>query len=378
MTRNIFSTLILWVVCCLLVFFCFIIAASAQEPSGVRPAHIGLCYPLSTNGLEAPSLSNRFSLHALYGVSQKEYAFCLSGITSVIKSDAGGLVLSGVSNHIGHNAQGAQVAGILNQVRGAAAGMQMAGVANISGTASGLQLAGVINIAGHAAHIQVAGFASKAQSATAQVSGFCNIAKRTGALQLAGFANIARDASTQVSGFLNIARKVKGVQVGIVNIAEQSDYPVGLVNIVKNGEKQLGLSADETGSLLVSLRSGGRTLYGILGAGYNFKDASARYVLEGGIGAHLPIKPYFRINMEIATAVLSDLQYDAYMKTTTRLLAALRIGRHIELFAGPSFNYLGYERGQTDIRSQYLWKERSRSHVNGLYFGATGGIQLNL
>lgn len=378
MTRNFFSNLILWIVCSFLVFFCFIIAASAQDTKP-RPAHIGLIYPLSTNGSAAPQAINNFSMHVLAGVSWQENAFCMSGIGSVVKHDAHGAMISGIFNQVRHKADGAQIAGVLNHINEQAEGVQVAGIANVTGTADGAQIAGVANVTKEASGLQLAGLANKAGHSDIQIAGFANVAKDNDAAQVAGFINVARDVRTQVAGFMNIAKKVSGVQVGLINIAGESNYPIGLVNIVRNGEKQIGVSVDETSSTLVSFRSGGKVLYGILGVGYNFKDENARYVAEGGLGAHIAISKPFRINLEAVTMAMSDLQYDVYMKSALRVLAAYKIANRLEFFAGPTFNHLSYERGQADIRDDhYLWRNRGKNHVNGLYFGAIAGVQINL
>ncbi|WP_118973539.1 hypothetical protein [Taibaiella koreensis] len=379
MTRNFFSSLILWILCSFLVFFCFIIAASAQGTKA-RPAHIGFTYPLSTNGSEAPQLTNNFSMHVLAGVSWQENAFCLSGISSIVRHEAHGVLISGILNRVQHKADGVQIAGVLNQIKGDAKGAQLAGIANISGSSDGAQIAGLTNITKEANGLQLAGFANKAANSDAQVAGFANIARNSNAAQVAGFINVAKDAHTQVAGFINVAKKVSGVQVaGFINIAEESNYPIGIINIIKNGEKQIGVSVDETSSTLINFRSGGKVLYGIVGAGYNFKDDVARYVLEVGLGAHIAISKPFRINLETVTMAMSDLQHDVYMKSAIRVLPAYKIANRLEFFAGPSFNHLSYERGQTDIRDDhYLWKNRGRNHVNGLYFGGVVGVQINL
>ncbi|MFA6058006.1 MAG: hypothetical protein WC756_07395 [Taibaiella sp.] len=382
MTRNLLSTLILWTVCTILVFFCFVIIAAAQEDSicTTRSAHVGFIFPLSTNGVDAPKFSNGFSLHALAGVSREERAFCLSGISSIVKEDATGVMISGIYSQVGNHAKGVQISGMVNVIGKEAEGVQLAGFANVTGNANGTQVAGFTNVSKNVDGAQIAGFANSSKEVDVQVAGFSNVTKRSEALQLAGFINVAQEARTQVSGFINIARKVKGVQIaGFINVAEESNYPIGLINIIKNGEKQLGLTMDEAGTTMLAFRSGGKVLYGIIGAGYNFDNDNARYAVEGGIGAHFAFNKYFRTNLEITVATLSDLQYDVYMKSSTKLFAAFKIANRIEIFAGPSFNYLGYERGQADIRNDsYLWRERSNNHFNGLYIGATGGIQVNL
>jgi hypothetical protein len=382
MTRNLISTLILWMVCSFLVFFCFIVVASAQEEarSMKRPAHVGFIFPLSTNGIEAPECDNGFSLHAIAGVSRRERAFCVSGIASIVKQDAHGVQISGVYSQVGDYIRGAQISGMANVTVKQVNGAQVAGMVNVSGLVEGAQVAGFANVAKDVNGAQVAGFTNSGKNADVQIAGFANVAKQSEGLQLAGFVNVAHDTKNQIAGFINVAGKVKGVQIaGFINIAEESDYPIGLINLVKKGEKQLGLGIDESGTTMLTFRSGGKVLYGIVGAGYNFSDDNARYVLEGGIGAHFTFNKYFRTNLEVTASTLSDLSHNVYMKSTTKLLAALKIGKHIEIFAGPTFNYLGYERGQADLRKDnYLWKERSNNHFNGLYIGAAGGIQFNL
>lgn len=379
MTRNLFSTLILAAICTFLLLFCFVIISTAQE-SKTRPAHVGFIYPLSSNGTEAPQQTNNFSFHLLAGVSHQENAFCLSGLSSVVKKNAYGVVISGISNHIGNNAKGLQLAGIVNCIKNDASGMQVAGLANVTGNAEAVQLAGFTNIAKNVDGLQIAGFANQAKEAGSQIAGFSNIAKSSDGVQVAGFINITRDADNQIAGFMNVAKKVKGVQVaGLINIAEESNYPIGLINIIKNGEQQLGITFDETGSTILAFRSGGKVLYGILGAGFNVKDDNARYVLEGGMGAHLPITKSFRANVELTATAMSDLQYDVYFKTTTRILAACKIANRVELFAGPTFNHLGFDRYQTDIRNDhYIWSKKNPNYFNGFYIGVMGGIQINI
>jgi hypothetical protein len=379
MTRNFFSVLILWIICTFLLLFCFVVITSAQSQKA-RPAHIGFIYPLSSNGAEAPQLTNNFSFHVLAGVSHQENSFCLSGITSLVKKNAFGVMISGVSNHIGNDAKGFQIAGVLNQIKNDAEGVQMAGVANVTGNANGAQIAGFTNVARNVSGTQVAGFANSAKDVDAQVAGFANIAKNAEAVQVAGFINVAKDAGNQVAGFINVAKKVKGVQIaGFINIAEESNYPIGLINIIRNGERQIGLSIDEMGTTLLSFRSGGKVLYGILGAGYNFREDNARYALEGGIGAHFPISKAFRLNAEVVTSALSDMTDNVYFKSSCRILAALKVANRIEFFAGPSFNHLGYDRDQDDIMNDnYIWSRRNYNYFNGFFIGVTGGIQVNL
>lgn len=314
--------------------------------------HIGLVYPLSTNGLKAGSISNSFSLHAIAGLSSSEEAFCASGVTNLIMQNANGAIMAGFSNHVLGSAQGAMLAGFMNTVNHDAGGLLAAGFANISGSMNGAQLAGFVNVS----------------------------AGNVDGVQAAGFINVAGDVNTQVAGFVNVARNVSGVQLaGFINVAEHSDYPIGIVNIIKDGDQGLGLTFDETQTTLVSLRSGGRKLYGILGVGINLREYDPLYALECGIGAHVIHAGVFRLNLEASVLSLTDFYDNTYLRSSLRLLPSVRLADKIELFGGPSFNHIifeDYARG--DIITNYVWENNSWGYTNGLYIGGIAGLQIML
>ena len=58
-------------------------------------AHIGLIYPISTNGTRAGEYTNKFSLHAIEGISKNETGFSLYGLVGIIKDSASGLQIAG-------------------------------------------------------------------------------------------------------------------------------------------------------------------------------------------------------------------------------------------------------------------------------------------
>lgn len=330
-----------------------LINLSTFAQSGKGGIHIGLVYPISNHGSQAQEYTNTFSFHAFGGVSQSEKAFTLSGFTNVITDNANGVQIGGFSNHIKH----------------AASGVQLAGFVNTYGSGNGLQAAGFTNVAAY----NVKGV---------QLSGFFNKAGQTKGVQLSGFSNIAKDVTgAQVSGFVNIARKVKGVQLsGFVNIADSSDYPIGIINLIKHGEKTIGISADETQNALVSFRSGGRVLYGIIGAGYNFKNENEVYAVEAGLGAHIGLSPAFRINAEAATVTLTDFKEDgSYLKSSLRLLPAVRLYKGVELFAGPTFNYVytNTTEGKA-LAPHHMWEKSKDDYLHLFYVGIIGGIQYRL
>jgi hypothetical protein len=318
-----------------------------------KPINIGIFYPISTNGREAKQYVNGLSLNLLVGVSAGETGFAGAGFSNVIVGDASCVEVAGFSNHIGGNARDVQAAGFMNIIRGNATGVQAAGFMNIIGRNGGMSVAGFGNF--------VRGDSS--------------------GVQVAGFINVAHDVHSQVAGFINVAKKVSGVQVaGFINIADSSEYPIGIINIIKNGEKEIGVSTDETLTTLVSFRSGSRTLYGIAGLGYNNKGSRQLAAWEAGVGAHLFVLENFRLNAEVVSVGLTDFEHGYYQRESFRLLPALRLTSHLEIFAGPSFNYAYCNKGQgKDLITHYLSSgNNSSGDFHGTYFGFIGGLQVRL
>lgn len=374
----------------------FTTTAIAQTKK-VSNAHVGLIYPISSNGTAAPEYTNKFSLHAIGGVSKSEEAFCVSGFGNVINNQANGLIAAGFANLIMGDADGAQLGGFLNIIKSNATGLQAAGFANISGYGNGIQLAGFgnisidginglqaggfMNIAEDVLGFQGAGFMNIAEDAKgAQVAGFMNAGRDINGVQIAGFMNVAEDVNTQLSGFMNIAKNVKGVQLsGFINIADSSDFPIGFLNISRKGEKYLGVTVDNNLTSLVTFRSGGKYLYGIIGAGANLSYTDPAYALELGLGAHIPIAKIFRFNTEVAVTSLSDYWNTVQLTSSFRLMPALKLGQKIELFAGPTFNYEYSEQYfYNDNNKSYIWHSDNYGYHQRIYIGGLAGLHFDI
>jgi len=308
----------------------------AAQHGKTNHAHVGILYPLSTNGKTACLDTNKFSLHLVAGISQQENTLLIAGVSGIVKGNAYGTLVSGVSNHVGKEAEGVQVAGVLNHIGEHAQGVQIAGLINSTGSADGIQIAGLMNKAGN--------------------------------------------ANTQIAGLINVSKKVKGVQIaGLINIAEESSYPIGVLNIIKEGEMQLGLATDESGNAMVTLRSGGKVMYGLLGIGYHFGYDEARYAVEAGLGAHLLTAKAFRLNAELASTAMTNFEDGVYGRQSLRILAGYRITPRFEVFAGPTLNHLMFESDQPDIRdNRYLWTSHGDDVFNGCYLGGIVGVQFSL
>lgn len=368
MTRRIVSIVLL-----------FISASTQAQQLTKSTAHVGFCYPLSTHGTYARDYSNKFSIHALVGVSGAEEAFCVSGISNVICGNAKGFIAAGFSNHISENATGLTAAGFVNTIRQHARGAEASGFANISGSMKGAQLAGFCNInRGFARGFQGAGFMNinGRNLRGTQVAGFMNTAHNVKGVQLAGYINSADTVNTQASGFINIAKTAKVQVSGFMNIADSCDYPIGIINIIRKGEKSIGITLDGNRTNMATFRSGGRVLYGIIGVGYNFKNTTnTLYALETGLGAHFTVSKNVRFNIEATSASFTDLTDEIFITSSIRFLPALTFGKHLEIFAGPALNSVSSDDFSGEhISDRYISSNKSRGAFNGVYVSAYGGI----
>ncbi|WP_158799180.1 hypothetical protein [Pedobacter sp. L105] len=325
---------------------------SSLAQQGIRAKkNIGFVYPVSSNGTTAPKDTNNFSLNLIAGVSASERGMSFAGLSTIVHHDASGMQITGFSNHIGENANGVLVAGFLNTYQGGK-GTGIAGFANLS-----------------------------ARSVGAQIAGFLNKEGDVHSLQIAGFMNLCRDLQgIQLSAFMNKAKKSNGTQIGFINIADSAGTQIGFINIAKNAEKSLALTIDENQTTLITFRSGGKLIYGILGLGYNINNKRSKYAYEAGLGAHILKIRSFGLNTELVTSNLEGFKHNEnYFKSTFRLIPAFRISPSLELFGGPSINYIttDSEEGR-NMTKTYIssWSRNNGQNFCGFYMGYTAGIQL--
>lgn len=228
----------------------------------------------------------------------------------------------------------------------------LAGFSNVvSGTAKGVQFAGISN----------------------------HIGKEGKGLAFAGITNITSDyRGVQFAGLLNIARKVNGVQFAtLINIAEESDFPIGLINLIKNGEKGIAVTYDVLGNTIVSFRSGGKYTYGILGVGFNHKTGEDdKMVTEAGYGAHIPVCKWFQVNNEIKATTIGSTSDNSSINVGYLLAPSFRIKTHYNLFGGVSLNYFTSKSVDAEalLPDHDLWK-KSDDRLQQIYIGYQIGIQ---
>jgi len=241
----------------------------------------------------------------------------------------------------------------------------MAGLTNIDQQASGFLVAGLFNKA-------------KNFNGGVQLAGLFNTAQKSKGLQLSSISNWSADeAGSQFASVFNVAKKVKGFQFALVNIADSSDYTIGLINFIKNGEKSLALSTDETLFTHLDFRSGGRVLYGLIGAGYKFGNDEVKYALDIGFGAHIVNKGKFSLNGEYATQLITDTEKKFYETDTFKILSGYKLNNHLRLFAGPSLNIISADVSDgAKVNGWVLSNHISNDKLTAINVGITGGLQL--
>lgn len=369
----------------LFLTICMLLSLSAfSQEENFRPAQINFGFPLSsTNVKKAKEYTNGFSINLLVGISKNERSLALAGIGNIIANDATGLQIASVFNHIGNNGYGIAVTGVSNTVMQSYKGIQIAGVANYSGSGLGIQIAGVTNI-NNGANIgaQISGVANINNGAAMglQISGVTNINNGSFiGLQLSSVANIAGDVKgMQLSAVMNKAKKVKGVQFAtLLNIAEESNFPIAFINIIKNGKMGVALTHDILNNKVVSLRSGGKYTYGILGFGFNNKITEGnRLVAEAGYGIHIPITEWFEINNELK-ATMTGLGSETSNNFGYFLSPSLTLLEHYNFFAGVSVNYFNSNsiNSESILPNNSFWSKDGNDYIHRMYVGYQIGVQ---
>lgn len=248
-----------------------------------RSCQISFLPVLGTNGLLSPQITNNYSVNLL------------GGYTGGLK----GIELGGLVNIDKRNVQGFQASGLFNVVGGSVRGIQLAGLDNVVlDSMKGFQAAGLIN--------------------SARVS-----------------------HGIQVSGLINYTHRLKGVQLGVINIADTSDgYSIGLINIVRTGMHQFSFFANEVSPLNMAFRSGNAKLYSIFLAGLYPGGYNKSYYYGFGLGHQFNFHRQWSLNPEISSEHLApgswnNFEHPSYINKLS-LDLHWRPGRYFSLSAGPS------------------------------------------
>ena len=181
----------------------------------------------------------------------------------------------------------------------------------------------------------------------------------------------------QFAGLVNVAKQAKGVQFAdILNVAEESNFPIGLINIIKEGDKGVALTYDLLGNAVMSFRSGGKYTYGLLGVGCN-AQIKERLVVEAGYGLLIPVCRWLDVNNEFKATMIGYNSGYTRSNFSYMLAPSLTLWRHCNLFAGPSINYFMSDRASaaTLLPNAGLWRKEGSRGIGQLYLGYQVGVQ---
>lgn len=246
-----------------------------------RPFQVSLSPGLSSHGLMSSQVVNRFSMNLAGGYTAGVNGLELGGLFNINKKDARYLQLAGVFNLVG-------------------------------GTVTGLQLAGVNN------------------KALSDVNG----------IQIAGFMNSAKGTATgmQLSALHNEAHVLKGLQIGLLNVADTSrGVSLGLINIVRNGFYRVTYSANNLMNTNLSLSTGTAGFYSKLMIGANLSAHKQMYAFGLGAGHDFIFSRHLFSSAEVSYLfVNTGVWADRWLQG--KLFLNLQVSPGISVMAGPTYN----------------------------------------
>jgi len=201
---------------------------------------------------------------------------------NVVLGDVHGVQLAIADVALG-TVQGVQL-GVVTRAKGDIEGAQVSTVAMGGGSLVGAQV-GLVNVLGG--------------SVTGNQSGVVNVAAADVHGAQLGVVNVASGNVEGVQiGTTNVATgEVRGTQVGVVNYADVSDYPVGVVSVVRHGRTSVDGWATESGIAMAGVRHGGRVIHNVYGVGFR-GTAPSGWSFALGLGARLPLLPKLHVDFE--------------------------------------------------------------------------------
>ncbi|MDR1210827.1 MAG: caspase family protein [Spirochaetaceae bacterium] len=272
----------------------------------------------------------------------------MAGTYASTAGDMTGVQYTGSFNFAGGNVRGIQASGMFNVANGYMRGIQAAGIFNAAnGSAAGLQAAGIFNIVSDAVGVEAAGAFTMVRGT---MTGF----------QAAGLFNWSSGAMRGLqTALVNYSGPDSaGAQIGLVNISRGANvFPLGIVNIIKDGILNPQVWIDSMGYMNAGLKSGSKHFYTTLSVGVeelyigSFTVAPGgdhdinTMALRAGIGFELPLGPAF-LDIEAVCGTINEVHSansndDAStLLIQGRLVAGLKAFKHLGIFAGVSYDYL--------------------------------------
>ncbi len=217
------------------------------------------------------------------------------------------------------------------------------------------------------------------------MAGFINRAnKNVTGVQAAGYEKVCKDTvrGLQISSLWNSAHVLKGVQIGLLNVADSSTgYSIGLVSIVRHGGiHRVAVETREVTGISVEYVQGNKNLNSILLVGYN--PWSSQKVRSFGYGIGKDIS--FSASWGVYTKITGEALYDDHYKqlgTIYRLQPALRfdVMKKLSFFVGPTLGlYVEPQHAPAGSAWPPQWAKGPLSGIWGgspnTWFGFSAGV----
>jgi hypothetical protein len=317
-----------------------LLVLAAPAPGLVhRPISLTFIPPLSTNGFEAGDVVSEVSIGIIGDYIGAVRGCQAASVFGILSAPSSGVQAAGAIAVAAARFRGVQASGAVNISAGPFELAQLAGAVNIAaGEFGGAQLAGGVNVSGNLLQgAQVAGGANVSGGLVqgAQVAGGANVAERFDGVQLAP---------------VNVAGSGSGLQLGVVNVCGELDgEAIGVVNIIGNGIFDIELAAGDAPLFGVMAKTGGRTIYGVVGFGLHPLDPT-RTGWAWGIGGR---KRSGRFEFDLdAVGWAMGRPGEPFSSSSGNVLAKLRgtagwrLVPGFAVFAGPTVNVWISDDGQ--------------------------------
>jgi hypothetical protein len=129
--------------------------------------------------------------------------------------------------------------------------------------------------------------------------------------------------------------------VGVVNYADVSDYPVGVVSVVRHGRTSVDGWVTESGVGMAGVRHGGRVIHNVYGVGFH-GPAPAAWSFALGLGVRAELAPKLHVDFETIAYWLQrsrPFSEDAQIASVGASFA-YALSPLFGIFGGPTFNVL--------------------------------------
>jgi len=370
----------------------------AEEKPSYRKAQVSVLPILGTNFTESHELTNKVSVNLLWGINGGVDGVEVGGFVNTVYEDVEGLQIAGLGNTVRGEVEGTQVGGLFNLTCQKVRGVQVAGLFNISGASSSTQVAGLFNYSGGVTSgTQASLFFNRAKEGAdlTQVAGIFNRNGGNAKLQASLLYNKAENVrSGQYSLFFNKAQEVRGVQFGLINVADTvSGVPIGLFNIIKKGYKRFELATSEIFWVNAGYKFGARRFYNIVQLGMRWDDLNPDKLIETpiswtlgyGLGTLFDLGSGWSLHAEGVVQHVNELEgWTDQLNLLTRFQFTFDriLWRRLSFFAGPNFSILASDRRDAESMEYkshllpYTFHQKTRNgRTVSMWIGFSGGLR---